>query len=127
SVPPPQAPPIEVKGRIAGDGVLGSEVFANINPEARLVVRMEHSAPHLGGTGKDLAQGVAEDGALLDSKIPGRKIEMDIGGVPDRRHVPRAMPGRAHPEEVAKGRDLPSHGDAAHLGNVAADEIDQAA
>jgi hypothetical protein len=52
------------------------------------------------------------DSALLDSEVVAGKIEMEIGRVPDRRHVARAMPRDLHAEKFSNDRDF-----AAGVGN----------
>ena len=43
---------------------------------------------------------------LLDAEVVAGQVEVQVGGVADRRDVARAVPGRAHAEELAEGRQL---------------------
>ena len=69
--------------------------------------------------------GASGKSGLLDAEVRPGEIELQVGGVPDRRDISRAVPGRAHPEELAEGGQLAGRGDPADVGDVDADEVDQ--
>ena len=62
---------------------------------------------------------------LLDPEVVAGQVELQVGRVPDRRHVARSVPGGADAEELAQRGQLPGHAQPADVRNVDADEIDQ--
>ena len=56
-----------------------------------------------------------EEGHLLDAEVVAGEVEVQVGGVADRRDVARAVPGGAHAEELAEGGQLARHAEAADV------------
>ena len=59
-------------------------------------------------------------------KLWRRQVEVQVRGVADRRDVAGAVPGRAHPEELAEDAQLARRRQPANVRDVDADEVDQA-
>ena len=70
------------------------------------VVRVQISALDFRCAREHFAQAVAELVLFLDAEVEDGEVEVQIHGVPDRRHVAGAVPGRAHSEHLAGGGDL---------------------
>ena len=83
---------------------------------------LEHRA-----AGADVPFGLLELAGFLDAEVRAGQVEMDVGRMAHRRHIPRSVPGSAHTEKFGQGRDLSGHRQPADLRDVDADEVDQPA
>ena len=62
---------------------------------------------------------------LLDPEVVAGQVKLQVGRVPDGRHVARAVPGGPHAEELAERCQLARHTQPADIRDVHADEVDQ--
>ena len=126
SVAVAEAAPLEVEGWVVADGILGGGGFVEVDAEAWFFVADIHAVFNFGAAGEDFLGSFVEGHGFLDAEVPGGEAEVDVGGVADGTRVAGAVPGGADAEEVAEVGDFTGHADAADLGDVAADEIDEA-
>src|SRR5919202_2093611 len=110
---------------VLGEGVARGQRFVDVDAQPGLLVRPQHAVPNLGTTREDLARPLAEDMLLLDTEVVTGQVELQVGRVPNRRHVAGAVPRRAHAEELAQRRQLPGHAQTTDVRDVHADEVDQ--
>ena len=106
-------------------GVLGGEFLVHINAEAGLVVGVHVAVADVGDAGEDFVDVFGERAPFLDAEVGGPEIEVEVGGVADGRDVVRAVPCGADAIEVSEGGDVSGGGNAAHLTDVHADEVDE--
>src|SRR4030042_1618190 len=91
---------------IAGIGrqrVLGGQLLVDVDAEARGLVDVHVALVHRRTTGEDLTCPIAYGRRLLDAEIPGRQVQVCIGGVADRGDIARTVPGAADVETLSHG------------------------
>src|SRR5579883_2457494 len=101
--------PLHVEWRIVVDGELGRQFFVEVDPQAGFVVGPVVSVLERWTTGEHVLFRLREVARLLNAEIVSRQVEMDIGGVADRRDITGSVPGRADGEEFTEGRDFAGH------------------
>ena len=105
--------------------VFGGEFFIDVDAQAGTVVWIQVAVSDFGKTWENVVAELAEPTPFLDSEIGRPEIEVQVGGVADRRGIPGAVPGGPDVVHVSKGGYVASGRDATHLADVHSDEIDQ--
>ena len=65
-------------------------------------------------------------GPLLHAEVRGSQVDVNVGCMSQRGHITGAVPCGAHAELLCKDLQLAGGSDAAHLGDVHTDVVDQA-
>src|SRR4051812_21258887 len=66
-------------------GVLGRQLFVEIDPQPRLVVRVHKATAHFGTAREHLVQNIWEDVSLLNAEVRAADIKMQVSRVANRR------------------------------------------
>jgi hypothetical protein len=80
----PQVTPPIVEGWIVADWEFGSEVFIEVDPQSRFVVRPEVAILQFRTTREDILLRLREHPSLLDTEVRHREIQVHIGSMPYR-------------------------------------------
>ena len=99
--------------------------FIDVDSQPGFVVCPHHAAVNLRGPGENLAADIVEAVRLLNAEVWDGEVEMKVRRVPDRRDIPGPVPGGAHTEELAHGSQLAGRSDAADVGEMDPDEVDE--
>src|SRR5262249_34612655 len=94
--------PVHVEGRVVGDGELRGQLLVQVDAQAGLVVGPVVAVLQGRAAGEDLLLRRGELARLLDAEVGGGQVEVDVGGVADRRDVPRTVPRGADGKEFAE-------------------------
>src|SRR5207253_6269658 len=84
----------------------------------------QEAAAQFRRAGKDLVEGLTKVDDLLDAEVVASQVEVQVGGVTDRRYVARAVPGGAHAERHAQRSQPARRRQAAERRDMRADEVD---
>ena len=107
------------------EGVPRRRLLVHLDPPARGLVGVEVAVPHLRAPGEDLLGGVVERGVLLHAEVPAGQVQGDVARVADGGDVSGPVPGGLHPVELGQDRHLPARREAAGLGDVDPDVVDE--
>src|SRR5205085_479920 len=88
---------------------LGGDLFVDVDPDSRVVVRVHVAALDFGSAREHLAHRRREDVLFLNAEVRTGEIEMHVDGMSDRGNIPRTVPGGANVEELAAHGDLAGH------------------
>src|SRR2546427_218732 len=108
------------------DRVFCRDPLVEVDSQPRQIVRIPHSLADLRRTGEELFELIGKISAFTDPEIVERQIQVQVDRVADRRHVRRAVPCRAHAEELAAVGRFARQVQAACGGDMHSDEINPA-
>src|SRR5258708_1822111 len=80
--------------------------LVDVHAPARPVVGPLIAAAQLRQPAKHLVHALAKHHHFLHPKVVAGQVQVQVGGVPDRRHIPRPLPRRAHAKRLAQRRQL---------------------
>ena len=72
---------------LVGAGIFGRQLLVDVDAQARLVVGIHVAVAHFRAAGEHLVDEFGEAAPLLDAEVGRPQVEVQVGGVADRRDV----------------------------------------
>ena len=112
AVAPAGCAPAVVEAGALGDGVLGGELFVDVDAQAGGLVGVQVAVLDLRAAREDGPGLGRKDVAFVNSEVVAGKLECQPGRMTDRRAVAGTVPGGLDAEEFAERGHLARHREA---------------